>query len=72
MTDVINNQTKKVFICGSALRGQPDHKNLQSATLLNLPKPKLYIDSMLLKMVGILRSMLLMKVVLAFQGKYMN
>lgn len=22
---------KRVFICGSALRGQPDHKNLQSA-----------------------------------------
>ena len=26
--------TKHVFICGSALRGQPDHKNLQSATFL--------------------------------------
>jgi gamma-glutamylaminecyclotransferase len=23
--------TKRIFICGSALRGQPDHKNLQSA-----------------------------------------
>ena len=23
--------SKLVFICGSALRGQPDHKNLQSA-----------------------------------------
>lgn len=23
--------TRKVFICGSALRGQPDHQNLQSA-----------------------------------------
>lgn len=22
---------KRIFICGSALRGQPDHKNLQSA-----------------------------------------
>lgn len=26
-----NLNTKRVFICGSALRGQPDHKNLQSA-----------------------------------------
>ncbi len=26
--------TKHVFICGSALRGQPDHQNLQSATFL--------------------------------------
>ena len=26
--------THKVFICGSALRGQPDHGNLQSATFL--------------------------------------
>ncbi len=25
---------KHVFICGSALRGQPDHQNLQSATFL--------------------------------------
>jgi len=24
----------RVFICGSALRGQPDHQNLQSATFL--------------------------------------
>ncbi|HHP7245011.1 MAG TPA: gamma-glutamylcyclotransferase [Elainellaceae cyanobacterium] len=24
----------RVFICGSALRGQPDHKNLQSATFV--------------------------------------
>jgi len=38
MTDVINNQTKKVFICGSALRGQPDHKNLQSATFIKPAK----------------------------------
>ncbi|MEO0708837.1 MAG: gamma-glutamylcyclotransferase, partial [Cyanobacteria bacterium J06649_5] len=29
---------KHVFICGSALRGQPDHKNLQSATFLASPK----------------------------------
>lgn len=26
--------TKRVFICGSALRGQPDHKNLQAATFI--------------------------------------
>jgi hypothetical protein len=26
--------TKYVFICGSALRGQPDHQNLQSAKFL--------------------------------------
>lgn len=25
---------KRVFICGSALRGQPDHGNLQSATFI--------------------------------------
>lgn len=27
-------ETKRVFICGSALRGQPDHGNLQDATFL--------------------------------------
>jgi hypothetical protein len=26
-----NEPTKKMFICGSALKGQPDHQNLQSA-----------------------------------------
>jgi gamma-glutamylcyclotransferase (GGCT)/AIG2-like uncharacterized protein YtfP len=26
--------TKRIFICGSALRGQPDHKNLQSAQFI--------------------------------------
>lgn len=26
-----SSRTRKVFICGSALRGQPDHPNLQSA-----------------------------------------
>lgn len=31
MTD---DGTKIVFICGSALRGQPDHGNLQSATFV--------------------------------------
>jgi gamma-glutamylaminecyclotransferase len=29
---------KRVFICGSALRGQPDHKNLQSATFIKEAK----------------------------------
>ncbi len=29
---------KHVFICGSALRGQPDHQNLQSATFLSEAK----------------------------------
>ncbi|NEP18636.1 MAG: gamma-glutamylcyclotransferase [Leptolyngbya sp. SIO4C1] len=29
---------KVVFICGSALRGQPDHSNLQSATFLREAK----------------------------------
>lgn len=26
--------TKRIFICGSALRGQPDHQNLQSAEFI--------------------------------------
>jgi len=26
--------TKRIFICGSALRGQPDHENLQSAQFI--------------------------------------
>lgn len=26
-----NNKMKRIFICGSALRGQPDHGNLQNA-----------------------------------------
>ncbi|PZV14921.1 MAG: hypothetical protein DCF22_07975 [Leptolyngbya sp.] len=26
--------TKRIFICGSALRGQPDHQNLQSAQFI--------------------------------------
>jgi len=29
---------KRVFICGSALRGQPDHQNLQSATFIREAK----------------------------------
>lgn len=35
MTDV---GSKTVFICGSALRGQPDHGNLQSATFVKPAK----------------------------------
>lgn len=31
-------QPKFVFICGSALKGQPDHKNLQSATFIKAAK----------------------------------
>jgi gamma-glutamylaminecyclotransferase len=30
--------TKRIFICGSALRGQPDHQNLQSAKLIETTK----------------------------------
>lgn len=33
MTQTSSN-TKLVFICGSALQGQPDHKNLQSAKFI--------------------------------------
>ncbi len=29
-----STETKLVFICGSALRGQPDHQNLQSAKFI--------------------------------------
>ncbi|MDJ0634487.1 MAG: gamma-glutamylcyclotransferase [Xenococcaceae cyanobacterium MO_188.B29] len=32
--------TKQVFICGSALKGQPDHKNLQSAKFIKDTKTK--------------------------------
>ena len=32
------NGSKVVFICGSALKGQPDHGNLQSATFLGEAK----------------------------------
>jgi gamma-glutamylcyclotransferase (GGCT)/AIG2-like uncharacterized protein YtfP len=31
---------KRVFICGSALRGQPDHGNLQGATFLRETQTK--------------------------------
>lgn len=33
-----NSGTKRIFICGSALRGQPDHKNLQSAQFIKEAK----------------------------------
>jgi gamma-glutamylcyclotransferase (GGCT)/AIG2-like uncharacterized protein YtfP len=29
-----DSSVKRVFICGSALQGQPDHKNLQSAKFI--------------------------------------
>lgn len=34
------NGTRLVFICGSALRGQPDHQNLQSATFVRETKTR--------------------------------
>ena len=37
MTNAESN-IKKVFICGSALRGQPDHQNLQSAKFIKTTK----------------------------------
>lgn len=37
-TEQTTNLTKKVFICGSALKGQPDHQNLQSATFIKPAK----------------------------------
>ncbi len=39
MSEAIS-QTKKVFICGSALKGQPDHQNLQSATFIKPAKTR--------------------------------
>ena len=33
-----SSSTKQVFICGSALRGQPDHQNLQSAKFIKTSK----------------------------------
>jgi len=36
----LNTETKKIFICGSALKGQPDHQNLQSAKFIKVAKPK--------------------------------
>jgi hypothetical protein len=32
--------SKRVFICGSALRGQPDHQNLQSAQFIREAKTR--------------------------------
>jgi gamma-glutamylaminecyclotransferase len=36
----LNTETKKIFICGSALKGQPDHQNLQSAIFIKAAKTK--------------------------------
>ena len=33
-----SSTNKRVFICGSALKGQPDHQNLQSATFIGEAK----------------------------------
>lgn len=38
MTEITG--VKRVFICGSALRGQPDHGNLQSATFIREAKTR--------------------------------
>lgn len=39
MTETTSNSgTKRIFICGSALRGQPDHQNLQSAKFIKEAK----------------------------------
>lgn len=35
-----NSGVKRVFICGSALQGQPDHKNLQSAKFVREAKTR--------------------------------
>lgn len=32
------SETRRVFICGSALRGQPDHQNLGAARLIKATK----------------------------------
>jgi len=36
----MTSPTKRVFICGSALRGQPDHQNLQSAEFIRPAKTR--------------------------------
>jgi len=36
--DSNKSEKKRVFICGSALKGQPDHQNLQSATFVGEAK----------------------------------
>ena len=40
MSSTLSNKSasKRVFICGSALKGQPDHQNLQSATFIREAK----------------------------------
>jgi len=35
-----NNKGKRIFICGSALTGQPDHGNLQNAKLIKPAKTR--------------------------------
>ena len=35
-----NSNIKRFFICGSALRGQPDHQNLQSAKFIGEARTK--------------------------------
>lgn len=35
-----NLNSKRVFICGSALRGQPDHQNLQSAKFIRTARTR--------------------------------
>jgi len=39
MTDT-NASVKRIFICGSALRGQPDHGNLQGAVFIRAAKTR--------------------------------
>ncbi len=34
MTSNMTSNNRRVFICGSALRGQPDHQNLQDAVFI--------------------------------------
>jgi gamma-glutamylcyclotransferase (GGCT)/AIG2-like uncharacterized protein YtfP len=36
----MTSPTKRVFICGSALQGQPDHQNLQSAEFIRPAKTR--------------------------------
>ncbi|HEY9849607.1 MAG TPA: gamma-glutamylcyclotransferase [Leptolyngbyaceae cyanobacterium] len=42
-----NMESKRFFICGSALRGQPDHQNLQSAKFIKeaVTQPKYRIHA---------------------------
>lgn len=35
-----NSDGKRIFICGSALRGQPDHQNLQAAEFIKTAKTR--------------------------------